>query len=168
MRSHSHRRRLRIGPAGRRRRQPRAPAQRTDLRPSLRQCPGRRQLRQERAPPTQPRRRPSGQLSAVADRDDTHRLRPAHQALHRAAHEGGPHEEGSHAVSEALRRPGGVRSSTPRATGLTSLGASFWAGDRCGDRGLTHGGVEPGASLTSSVKGRHDYFNLHINHGRRR
>lgn len=33
---------------------------------------------------------------------------------------------------------------------------------------LRTAGGEPGASLTSSVKGRHDYFNFHINHGRRR
>ena len=101
--------RVRRRAAGHRRRQPRPPAHRGELRRAVRRQPRRRLLRQAAPPPPQPRRRPAGQLRPVADRLHPDGHRPTHPGLHRPAHHRGQDHQRDHPLPQALRRPRGLQ-----------------------------------------------------------
>src|SRR5215217_785172 len=136
-----HRPRQRRRAAGRRRGQPPAAPQRGLLCDAVRFLTDPGVLRQDRPAPPQPGWGPPGQRCAVPDRAGAAALPPADQGLPDPSAGRGQAQERNHPVSQALHRPGSLRSAqtpTPRVhhpTQLTSIRASpRW---KCSGRTVT-------------------------------
>ena len=71
--------------------------------------------RHEHATPTVSSRPPASECRAVSHRDRADPVAPADARLSRATHPRRPVEERHHSVPEAVRRPRGLRRTTPRS-----------------------------------------------------